>query len=781
MSPTGITTTLSPREGNPGPLGSRSAASALARRRRLAFRAIGVVAIVAAGLSFVMASAILTDHSDDSSRREAAATRALIEAGRRLRDQIAITLDRSMERLRGIAAEPGVREALRTGDRAALFAACNAAVRDDEEVDAVALFDAHGAIVAINSIYADGSAISANRIERVMGTDFGARRIVSGCLENRSREEALEFQTDCDITPALFDSAGLAVALSAPVYDERAPTQLGVVSVRLRFERIAAIAVAYPVAQGEGEVRFVTDAGAFFDEAVSAGLSDPPIPADELRTIVAALVTEGNVHSFVQREDGFIGLFRMDRYRTLEGGGIQVLVSLPHAWVARQTERERLREAAVPGFVGLLLVAVGVAHAMLAALIAKRAKLRELSERYEAAVAGTSDGLWEWEIESDALWTSPRCRDLLGEGSADGDRSLRWHDLLARANADDRQSLETAVTALLGQGKAIDIELRLRVGAGGERWFRLRGDVERSAERTRRIAGSIEDVTLLRQAVESLRAARADAEAANRSKSEFLANMSHEIRTPMTAILGFTELLASEGDRALAPQRRLEYIETIQRNGEHLLSIINDILDLSKIEAGRMTVESVDCDLAELLSETLALMAVRATAKGLALSASFETPVPASIRSDPVRLRQILVNLIGNAIKFTESGGVRVAVSIDQQREALLRFDVIDTGIGLSDAQRSKLFGTFAQADASITRRFGGTGLGLRISKRLAPIAGRRHHRREPAGTREHFQLCRSAGCRRRSRADRSRSVHPEPDPRRRRIAATGVGRCSGW
>ncbi len=231
------------------------------------------------------------------------------------------------------------------------------------------------------------------------------------------------------------------------------------------------------------------------------------------------------------------------------------------------------------------------------------------------------------------------------------------------------------------------------------------------------------EITARKAAEARLIAAEAEAQAASASKSEFLANMSHEIRTPMTAILGFTELLATDGDCERAPRQRLEYIDTIHRNGEHLLAIINDILDLSKIEAGKMTVERTETDPVRLVHEVLSLMDVKAAGKGISLRASFETAVPARMQSDPVRLRQILVNLVGNAIKFTEVGGVRLKVACDPATQAL-RIDVADTGIGLTPEQTGKLFQAFTQADASTTRKFGGTGLGLRISKRLAEMLG---------------------------------------------------------
>lgn len=216
------------------------------------------------------------------------------------------------------------------------------------------------------------------------------------------------------------------------------------------------------------------------------------------------------------------------------------------------------------------------------------------------------------------------------------------------------------------------------------------------------------------------------AESATRAKSEFLANMSHEIRTPLTAILGFTEILIGDPRLEQGPPDWIDALRTIHRNGEHLLQLINGILDLSKIEAGRLEVERIACSPPQILADVISLMRVRAAAKNLPLNLQFAGRIPETIYSDPLRLRQILINLIGNAVKFTEKGEVRVVARLvrDANRPSLLQIDVIDTGIGLTDEQISRLFQPFSQGDSSTTRKYGGTGLGLTISKRLAEMLG---------------------------------------------------------
>jgi signal transduction histidine kinase/DNA-binding response OmpR family regulator len=261
------------------------------------------------------------------------------------------------------------------------------------------------------------------------------------------------------------------------------------------------------------------------------------------------------------------------------------------------------------------------------------------------------------------------------------------------------------------------------------RWFsgrvtRFAAEVRpgKDAAATAALVVAHDDITDRKLAEEAVHQARETAELANLAKSQFLANTSHEIRTPMTAILGYAEMLMEPGQPA---GERVGCARTIRRNGEHLLQIINDILDISKIEAQKVTVERLACDLPQLVADVVALVRPWAAKKGLEFEVAFDKLIPKTMLTDPTRAKQVLVNLVSNAVKFTAKGKVRLGVYREVTYFShVIRFEIVDTGIGMTPDQMGRLFQPFTQADASTTRKFGGTGLGLTISKRLAQLLG---------------------------------------------------------
>ena len=354
---------------------------------------------------------------------------------------------------------------------------------------------------------------------------------------------------------------------------------------------------------------------------------------------------------------------------------------------------------------------------------AKKAEeaLRKSEERYRLVARATDETIWDSNILADEQTWNGAVETMFGYPPEQKTSTAWWEEHI---HPGDRERILASVNAVLqGDGEVWSEEYRFRRADGEYSTVVDRAYVVRDAEGSpTRMIGSMSDITGRKQYERELREAREEAERANRAKSEFLANMSHEIRTPMNGILGMAELLL---DTPLDEEQR-EFAETVRLSGQNLMMIINDILDFSKIEAGAMRLETIDLDLRSTVEDVTVLLGGRAQDKGLELASLVEHDVPEALRGDPGRLRQILTNLLGNAVKFTDEGEVIVRVELvaEDEETATVRFEVSDTGIGISPEQQRRLFLAFTQADASTTRRYGGTGLGLAISKQLVTLMG---------------------------------------------------------
>lgn len=312
-------------------------------------------------------------------------------------------------------------------------------------------------------------------------------------------------------------------------------------------------------------------------------------------------------------------------------------------------------------------------------------------------------------------------------GSANFDQSI--HDAidhhLSHVAEEDRPRVTQSWLTALQRQEVIEVEYRRKTASGEAEWLLDVGQmIEDKTGRSRYVAGVSLDITKRKQAEQVLWTAKEKAEFANRTKSEFLAHMSHEIRTPLSAILGFCEVLS---DTNLNDQERLDAVGIIKRNGEMLCQIVNNILDLSKIEAGHLEVEMMTIDLRELVLEVVKMFDVATRKKHLQLVCSLIDPLPKQVVTDPTRLKQILINIIGNAVKFTTCGRIEISLKATASEmhgkpTSRLTFSITDTGPGFTPEQRCRIFKSYGQADEATARKFGGTGLGLVLSRKLATM-----------------------------------------------------------
>lgn len=325
-------------------------------------------------------------------------------------------------------------------------------------------------------------------------------------------------------------------------------------------------------------------------------------------------------------------------------------------------------------------------------------------------------GSWDWDIAKNQFIWSDETSEIMGLSKETATPS--FESLLKHIHPEDRKAVAETLQRSLEENQVCQVEYRVPMPDGSQRFLFMKGEpVLDARDNTVHIAGTLQDITERKDIELELQAAKSVAESANRAKSEFLANMSHEVRTPMNGVIGLTGLLL---DTPLTPEQR-EYATTIANSADALLKIINDILDISRIEARKLALNPVDFDLCKLVEDAIDLGAKEAHGKGIELVDFIKPNVPVHLHGDAGRLRQILTNLVSNAVKFTEQGEVFVLVSkrSEDATHVVIRFEVKDTGIGISKEGQAHLFEPFSQADTSSTRRYGGTGLGLAISKQL--------------------------------------------------------------
>ncbi|MDZ4061102.1 MAG: PAS domain S-box protein, partial [Brevundimonas sp.] len=418
--------------------------------------------------------------------------------------------------------------------------------------------------------------------------------------------------------------------------------------------------------------------------------------SDELRTVNFRDVThpddlDADLVLFEQLTSGRIPSYEIEKRYIRKDGGV--------AWAARTVSLVR-SAAGEPLFY--------ISHVQdIAGRKAAEAERLKLADRATLAARAAQIGIWELDLNTNALSWSPEMFDLFLTPAPD---VLDLAFFTSFVLEDDRETLQRDTAAALN-GLLLDTEFRIRRTDGEIRHIKGFGSLERGVDGAPdRLVGANWDVTEMRRLAER-------AEAASRAKSQFLAVMSHEIRTPMNGILGMTQ--AMQADPLPALQR--ERLDIVAESGAALLTILNDILDLSKVEAGKMELESADMVVRDRLSTIVRLWEPRALANGVRLKMRIAPDVPAAVRTDPLRVQQILFNLMSNAVKFTHEGEIRIEASWADGR---LNMAVSDTGCGIPADRLGQIFNSFEQADVGTTRRYGGTGLGLAISRKLAELMG---------------------------------------------------------
>jgi PAS domain S-box-containing protein len=348
--------------------------------------------------------------------------------------------------------------------------------------------------------------------------------------------------------------------------------------------------------------------------------------------------------------------------------------------------------------------------------MATKREARRSRERLQLALKAAQMGTFDWDLISGKSYWSNKTEELYGFEPGEFKGTLA--EIRSRIPEEEYQRNKPMVDKALFEGTEYAIEYRIHLPNGTERWVMNRGLPQKNGEgKLSRVVGVVMDITELKQNEMRLRAA-------SEAKSQFMANMSHEIRTPLGAILGFAELMR---DRGISHEDRMHYAEIVHHNGQQLATVINDILDLSKVEAGKLDIHVSVFSLASLVAEIASFLRPLAVEKNVELKIDPVPPdIPGRVKSDPARVKQVLTNVIGNAIKFTQTGGeIRLSLSFKKSNEHNCAcVEIKDTGIGIEEIHRQNIFAPFYQADASRSRQFGGTGLGLSLSRHLARLLG---------------------------------------------------------
>jgi len=423
------------------------------------------------------------DASHDDANNTSAAMYTLLDTGSMLESEISRIVRPAIERTEILADSSEIIQALSSGNPAMQTTLLNSEIIASTEIDAIALFNSAGRITAINTCYADGKPIPRERVNRVLSTDFSQLPIIHSCLINSSRARVLEFQTHCTMTPALFGSTGLSVAYSVPVINPQNGAKLGVISSRLRFERLSGLIEGLPIAGGSAKAYFITDAGGYFSEAINSGREQPPVPVTELRNTLRPILKNTESSTVTKRADKYLAIFSLPDIETLEGGGIHILIVADGNWLSQGPREDRLVHAAFAGLIGtLLLIVAGLLHAGLTAHAVRKtteqaneahAKLAAIVESSSEAIIGESlDGKilsWNRGAEKTFGYSAQEVIGCSADMAEPADQSGEIV-VLRRAVLDGRSVEQFETQRLRKDGRKIDVSLSLSLirNPGGE-------------------------------------------------------------------------------------------------------------------------------------------------------------------------------------------------------------------------------------------------------------------------------------------------------------------------
>ncbi len=681
----------------------------------------------------------LTRPLDQKGIIQSAAMAALLDIGHSLQTDIVRTVTPAMQRTKKLAADAAVIDALRGGDPRQLTAACNAAILQSTEIDACALFDSSGRIVAINTIFPTGEPIGPERVARVMGMSFDGRDIIQKCLRTTVSQPLLEFQTRCDITPALFDSTGLSVAYSVPIIDPASGLRIGVVSSRMRFDRLTRLISNRQFAGPAGSTEFITDEGKYFSEEINSGQRPPPIPPAQLAGMVAPLSAGRLNYCFTQRDHDYVSLFRMADLSTLGGGGIQVMLVANEDWLASEARQSRASQSG-------LLIALGVLLVLFAVVVKGVASLRQ-SERWNRMLIDTAlDAVVVVDQDGIVRQWNPQCQETFGFTAAEAcGRAIQ--DLVVPDRLAEKH--RAAIKGYLGRGADEPLGRRLEVQA--VRKDRAEITVEfvvrpvRVGER-RCFCAFVRDVTEQRVAQTQLGQAQK-----LESIGQMAAGIAHEINTPaqyvgdntrfvrdgfrgLLALLDRHDVLLRAGEAPRPWAERVREIDALRAEVDlnFLRAEIPKALDqsieglesISKIVRAMKEFSHPGGDEKELADLNAAIESTATVCRNRwKYVADLELDLDRGLPGVPVLLgefNQVVLNLIVNASDAIAerlggaAGEPKGSIRVTTARVGnAVEIRVHDNGGGIPDHVKARLFEPFFT-----TKPVGkGTGQGLTISR----------------------------------------------------------------